>query len=288
MKKITCLLSLGSLFLVGFYANTAVAVPVDCINSNCMVSDGPASIAVEETTEKDLEDVFLNGREHLGEDEVHVCIGLSAAADCELPSATTATTDEDTNQINILFDDAQYSVRVIWTLSGSLNQAVVDKQITVSNNTLNPLDFTLLDYTGWDLYADSSNDTARFVSPNTLRQTQLNVVADSIAIDAADFYAVHNCDGVTVCEDVFDDENNGGNLNNNPGPESDTPEYSWQNNLTVAGGGSVTLNRRLVVSEVPQVIQVVPTLSEWGLGLFALLMLVVGGVFMQRRKQTVA
>jgi hypothetical protein len=58
---------------------------------------------------------------------------------------------------------------------------------------------------------------------------------------------VHGCTGVTGCEEVFTDQNSGGDLNNNAGPVSPNPEYSWQNNVTLAGNSSVTINRRLMI-----------------------------------------
>ena len=288
-----------SLALLGLllFSTYSVAAPVDCTAIECIVSDGGASITTEGGIEKDLVDVFLNGIEHLGEDEYHICDGLSNVPEtdgdelnCELDnvaSIDSATMDEVTNEIVVNFSATGYDISISWTLDGSTpDQATIDKQLVLTNTTASAIPLTVLDYTGWDLFNDSANDTAVFVPSNILRQTQSNVTADSIAVDPADSYAVHGCVFGPSCEDVFLDQNSGGNLNNNAGPVGPNAEYSWQNNVTLAGNGSVTINRRLMISTTatpppppppapgPST-SAIPTMSAYGLVLTTLGLLFV-------------
>jgi len=271
----------SGLILLVFLAFPVVAAPVDCTVGVCTVSDGGASISTTSSSEKDLKDVFLNGIEHLDEDEFHICNGLSNSGDCELSSVASATMDEATNTIVVNFTEAAYTARMTWTLDGSTaNRAVIDKQLILTNASEVPVSLTVLDYTGWDLFNDGANDRASFVAPNTLRQSQGNVVADSVAVDAADFYAVHNCASSSNCEGVFTDELIAGDLNNNAGPVSPFAEYSWQNNVSLPVPGSATFNRRLVITQ--DISTPVPTLSQWALALAALVLLIMGAAYLRR------
>lgn len=283
MKKQTIFLSYASLFLLSFIAFPVLAVPVDCTAGTCVVSDGNASIETTASSEKDLLDLYLNGIEHLDEDEYHICSGLNNSGDCEFSSATSATMDEVTNTIVVNFTESGYDATISWTLNGSLaNRAIVDKQLVLtSTSSAGPVLLTVTDYTGWDLYKDGTDDTARFSAPGTLRQTQGAVTADSIAVSPAQFYAVHNCTtNAPNCEDILDDQLVGGNLNNNGGPVGPYAEYAWQDNVTLGPLASMTINRRLVVTESTAVD--IPTMSKWGLTLAALVLLVFGTLYLRR------
>lgn len=285
MNKKAIFLGYSTLILLSFIAVPAGAAPVDCMAGACVVSDGAASIATTTSSEKDLKDVFLNGIEHLDEDEFHICNGLSNSGDCELPSASTATMDEVTNQIVVNYSAGNYTIRMTWTLDGSStpNQATVDKQLVLTNTNEVTVQLTVLDYTGWDLFNDGANDTAWFIAPNTLRQAQGDITADSIAVDAADFYAVYDCGSATPnCEDIFDLSLTAGtgDLNNNAGPVGPYAEYSWQNNVSLPVSGSTTINRRLVITQATAT--PVPTLSTWALALAALALLILGAAYLRR------
>jgi len=273
------------LFLSSFIAFPVLAAPVDCTVGVCVVSDGNASIETTASSEKDLSDVFLNGIEHLDEDEYHICSGLANSGDCEFSSVSSATMDEVTNTIVVNFSESGYDARITWTLNGSIiNRAIVDKQLLLTSTTTGgPISLTVTDYTGWDLNNDGDNDTARFSAPGTLRQTQGAITADSIAVSPAQFYAVHNC--VTAapnCEEVLDDQLIAGNLNNNGGPAGPYAEYAWQDNVTLAPLASMTINRRLVVTE--RMDAEIPTLSKWGLILVALVLLALGAFYLRRAR----
>lgn len=283
VKKQTVFLCYACLFLLSFIAFPALAAPVDCTVGVCVVSDGNASIETTSSSEKDLSDVFLNGIEHLDEDEYHICPGLGSSGDCEFSSVSSATMDEVTNTIAVNFTESGFNAMITWTLNGSLpNQAIVDKQLVLTSTTTGgSISLTVTDYTGWDLYNDGDNDTARFSAPWTLRQTQGAVTADSIAVTPAQFYAVHNCaTSFPNCEEVLDDQLIAGNLNNNSGPVGPYAEYAWQDNVTLASGASMTINRRLVVTEA--VATEIPTMSKWGLALAALVLLIFGTLYMRR------
>lgn len=259
-----------------------LAVPVAC-PSECIVSDGPASMTFDGLV---LTSLTVNGIDQLSQQGLLLTLGVNSPAnpltgvylEQELP-VQSATQDEDTNQIVVMFSDGALSVTVTYTLVGAPQMATVDYLVRLQNIGFADQAMALTDFIDFDLMGNNSGDTVSF-SPNVITQTGKGATATATSVGAIDYHDVGECCLFSTLSRTVD-----GHLSDANGPVGpDDVTGSFQNNIELPEQSAFTIARRLqVTTAAPNTIAPAPALSPLALAAALLALAGVAGMTLRRR-----
>jgi len=270
--------------LVALSQRAALAAPADCLGTVCSVSAGGAVLAVDQFGEISL--LSVNGSDQLFAEVLFVTPGVNSPMNPVTPTfidfaypITAATADDDANQITVVFSDALLSFTATYTLTAGPIGATVDYTIVTQNLTATPTDLTIVDYIDWDLRDDFHNDTISFVAPNAMRTTGKNAVGAAIAVSGFDFEDVGACCVGALFGRLVD-----GHLGGGVGPVGPTDvSGAFQNDITLAPNGSVTITRQLQALVPALALAPAPALSGAAIGLGLVVLSAVAALALRRR-----
>jgi hypothetical protein len=266
-------------------STAAHAVPVACPGDECSVSDGPAVLYSD--SGGNLSGLDINGIPQLNEKSLFLTLGVNSAVNpvtetllSDVVPLTSATQDEDTNQIVLEFSDADLRFTVTYTLSGMGLTATVGYLVVIDNLTNAAADLALVDFVDYDLMDDSSDDTAQFSAPATITQTGKGAIATFVSTSPIAFHDVGACCATEMFNRLVM-----GHLSDDDGPVG--PEDvagGFQDNRTVPGLGSSTIVRQLQVNAArADTVAPAPGLTPAGLAAALALLGAVGWRAMRRR-----
>ncbi|MGH3583839.1 MAG: hypothetical protein ACRDUB_19785, partial [Mycobacterium sp.] len=177
-------------------SSPAAAVPIAC-PGDCTVSDAGATL-VENGGR--LVDLLVNGFDQLAQQAFFITAGVNSAMNPlvqnELASTvplTSATQDEDTNQIVLVFSDAALNITVTYTLVGAPRMATVSYFAVVQSLSSDDTNLALVDFIDYDLMSESGGDTVTFVGPSTVSQTGKGATGTARSVSTFNFSDVGDC-----------------------------------------------------------------------------------------------
>ena len=277
MKKMLAIAAVGISFGLPFWAG---AVPVDCPDSFCFVSDDNSTVGIdpEETPNPGaMTEWTVDGVNHLFEQGWWVRHDLTSdnlhQSDLDLLSATE---DDDTNVIELLYTDGIIEVRSTYSLFGGaggsglsdISETHVITNLTSSTNAQD-LDLTFFVYTDPDINESTDGETAEFINGDTIVQTDSDGVSEMVVTATTpithfeiDFYSSLLDDLELDPTKVLDDSTT-------PlGPDDITHAFQWDF-FTLDVGASATV----VVQKQVNAVLTAPepgTLALLGMGLIGL------------------
>ncbi len=285
MRAQTIVRSLCGMMLgVTLMSGQSSAAPVDCLASGCAVSDSSAVLTTD--NEQHVVNLIIQGVDEVFRQNFFATLGVNSAGnpvtETEIEDVLTlvsATQDEVTNQIVIVFSNGTVRVTATYTLVGAGPAATVSYTALVENLSDGAADLALVDYIDFDLSQSSGGDTVSFVGPDTIRQTDPFATATLRSISSFDYFDVGECCAGNLFDRLVD-----GHLGGNSGPAGPfDASGGFQNNIALGPFGSQTISRQLSVLRQFEPTGV-PSLSTSGLSV-AVLALVGLGLFALRRQR---
>jgi hypothetical protein len=262
----------------------AAAVPVSCLGADCVVSDNGVEFIVD--SDGEARELRIGLLQQLFQQALSITLGVNSPANpvvaSELHEAypiTSATADEDTNQIVVVFSDGTLSITVTYTLVGTELTGMVSYFAVIQNLTDSPIDLALVDYIDFDLRGTEFFDTIEFLPPNVMQTTGKGVVATARSVSAFDYQDVGEC-----CETALYDRLVDGHLGGAVGPVGPSDvSGAFQNNIALTSSGAFTVSRELNVITPPiNRIAPAPSLSPAGFAAALLALAAVGFAAMRR------
>jgi hypothetical protein len=264
------------------------AAPVDCLSAGCTVSDSAAVLQTD--SNQFVSALTIQGIGQIAEQSFDVTPGINSAGNpvaqndiqTILP-LVSATQDDVTKHIVVVFSDDTVRITVTYTLIGTGTSATVRYTVLIENLSDAGVNLALVDFIDYDLNDSSNGDTISFAG-DTIHQSDPPVTATARSISSFDFFDVGPC-----CKDELYNRLVSGHLGGNSGPVGpEDVSGGFQNNIALADSGSLTISRELhvqVQAKPPTAPSTpAPTLSPWGLGVLALA-LVALGLFALRRQR---
>lgn len=258
-------------------ADQVSAAPVDCLGSSCSVSDDGARIETDDLWQF-LDEFEVGGRSHLFEQEFWINFDANSAANPVTPaslgnilSIVSATEDEDTNQIVIVFENSDVRVTVTYELIGAgPTMATVNYSALVENLSGSDLDLTLVDYVDYDLDDNAVGDTVRF-DTDTIIQTKAGITGRARSLTSFDHFDVGECCQIELVGRLVN-----GHLSDDPGPSGPSDRAgAFQNNISLAEEESLLIERELQIQITLPVVSA-PVLTSGGSVAVAALLAAIG------------
>lgn len=285
MRAQTIVRSLFGVILgVTLTSGPSSAAPVDCLATGCTVSDNSAVLITDDS--QHVIDLIIQGVDEVFRQNFFATLGVNSAGnpvtETEIEDVLTlvsATQDEVTNQIVIVFSNGTVRVTATYTLVGAGPSATVSYTALVENLSDGAADLALVDYIDFDLSQSSGGDTVSFVGPDTIRQTDPFATGSLRSISSFDYFDVGMCCTSELFNRLVD-----GHLGGNSGPVGPFDvSGGFQNNIALGPFGSQTISRELSVLRQFEPTGV-PSLSVSGLCV-AVLALIGFGLFALRRQR---
>lgn len=270
VRILVCAVAFTSLLL----AAPGYAVPVPCPGFFCSVSDAGTTL---ESGDGRLFTLRVSGSDQLFQQVFLVTPGVNSAMNPVQPTEiddvltqVSATQDEDTNQIVMVFADAALNITVTYTLVGAPRMATVSYLAIVQSLMGDDTNLAIVDYIDFDLMGDSQGDTVSF-TPDTITQTGKGATATARSVSSYDFVDVGVCCATAMFSRLVD-----GHLSGDVGPVGPTDTAgAFQNNITLSSNGAFTIARELQVT-LPPVSTIAPAPSLSPIGMAAALIALAG------------
>jgi hypothetical protein len=166
----------------------------------------------------------------------------------ELASDTNANPGDDV--LNVTYSDVSFSADVRYSLQGSpMCCSDLAEQVTVTNLSMtDDLEFTLIEYTDFDLSGDVDDNFASFTPPTLFVQQDGGYISETI-VSPVDRWEISIYDDLRDRLEDGDEDLLANAANGLPGPDDFVWAASWTR--TLDPGASFTISKDKLISPVP-------------------------------------
>lgn len=261
-------------WITRFLPSTALALCLSASLSQAQftLSDAGSTATVDPYSSAGMNSWVVGGVSQLAQQWFWYRLGNSGAATSIDHIGTTTVTQPTANVLSATFANANYSVRIDYTLTGGATSSDISENITIYNTSSSTLNFNFFQYSHFTLGGSPGGQTASIANDGfgyyKATQTYGNMgVAETVDSPDAQFGEANVTGaGGTLAEFA----NSGfGNLNDNTTATGDAT-WALQWDFSIAAGSSVDVlkNKHLSVALVPEP----GTLGLAALGFAALLL----------------
>ncbi len=276
--------------------DAALAVPVDCTNSACLVTHNGWTIE-SDASEQDLVRFEFGGVNHVHEEEFHLGFGTGIPnGDGDQDISVTlgkqsATSDSDARTIVSVFGDGDCIVATVTrSLTGAASSALLEESIALQNTCTGgaPVPMWVIEWTDWNLNGTGNNDVGSYNGAlTTFAQTSGAVTATIKSLQSPTSFDITPNLGNSETT-ILDNRPSGGLLAGNASQVGPADlESAFHFNVSLAPQTTVTLRfeKRLTPLNSGGV-TAIPTLSQAGLLVLGSLLTGIAFLVLARRRRS--